>query len=61
MECSICRQEIDKQVDENGKVFWDQGHNPDPVMKGDDDRCCSDCNSNVVIPARISGMIGHGK
>ena len=59
MECSICKQEIEKQVNpETGKVFWDQGHNAAPVNEG---RCCDLCNFKVVIPARIEMMMNPNK
>jgi hypothetical protein len=53
MECSICKGEIEKQLDQDGNVFWDQGNNAEPVNDG---RCCSECNMTVVIPTRI-GLI----
>jgi hypothetical protein len=54
MECSICKEEIKKQVNpETGKVFWDQGHNAEPVNSG---RCCDKCNYTVVIPKRLEGL-----
>ena len=44
-KCSICRLDID--VQEGG---WDDGHNAQPINDG---RCCTQCNSRVVIPARL--------
>ena len=44
MKCSICNNEINDEF----------GHNAEPVNDG---RCCSDCNSTVVIPVRIKEMI----
>jgi|TARA_R110000824_G_scaffold13717_5_gene59298 hypothetical protein len=46
--CSICNEEI---------YGW--GHNPQPViLEGKklnvEDDCCSECNDNVVIPARLT-------
>jgi len=49
MKCSICKKEIDKQKLPNGD-FWTKGHNAAPVNNG---RCCTMCNVNYVIPARI--------
>lgn len=43
-KCVICGHEI---KDAYG------GHNAQPVMKG---RCCSQCNAEVVVPARIKAM-----
>ena len=40
--CSIC-----------GNRFIGFGHNPYPVTKGEEDLCCSACDSLYVIPARM--------
>lgn len=56
MKCSICNHEIDKQFTSDGKMFWDKGHNPQPVKPNSDDRCCSDCNSSIVLPARLNAL-----
>jgi hypothetical protein len=42
-ECSIC-----------GGLYTDYGHNAQPVNDG---RCCVECNSSVVIPARIEEFL----
>lgn len=44
--CSICGEDID--VDPISG--WDGGHNAAPVNDG---RCCTRCNTTVVIPRRI--------
>ena len=44
-DCVICGEGIDVQL--HG---WADGHNAEPVKDG---RCCSSCNSTVVIPARL--------
>ena len=49
MRCSICQFEIDKQF--HG---WAEGHNAAPVNSG---RCCTRCNDEIVIPARLAGMV----
>jgi hypothetical protein len=52
MECSICKEEIEKQLDPStGEVFWELGHNSEPVVE--DGRCCDSCNYTKVIPARL--------
>jgi len=56
MKCCICNSEIEKQQSSDGRVFWDKGHNPAPVMTGEDDRCCGDCNCAIIIPARLTEM-----
>ena len=52
-KCCICTEKIDPQKDENGKVFWKGGHNAFPLKDG---RCCTKCNKEKVIPARIDAM-----
>lgn len=42
--CSLC-----------GGPVEGMGHNPEP-LKTYSDRCCSDCNSTKVIPARIANI-----
>ena len=44
-QCCIC-----------GDVFTGWGNNPYPVNKDENARCCNDCNSMHVIPARIAAM-----
>lgn len=58
MKCSICDGEIEKKFDPQGAMYWDKGHNPDPVKTGEDDRCCDVCNEQVVIPRRLKGLLG---
>ena len=53
MICSICGGTIEKQYDQNGNMFWDKGHNAQPI---NNERCCGTCNTTVVIPARIERM-----
>jgi hypothetical protein len=54
MKCCICSGTIDKQYTPEGKIFWDGGHNPDPVKP--EGRCCTHCNECVVIPARMASI-----
>ena len=44
-KCKICKGNIEIV---NG---YRDGHNANPVAKG---RCCGDCNSTVVIKARLN-------
>ena len=53
MNCSLCNNEIDKQYTAEGVMFWDKGHNPQPVLPDANARCCSTCNDTVVILARV--------
>ena len=64
--CCICGGVIDKHYTPEGKMYWDKGHNPDPIeidaagelidKDADDYRCCDACNASVVIPARVTGF-----
>lgn len=52
MECCLCKGEIDKHYTLEGKMYWDTGHNAQPLSDG---RCCDDCN-NKVIAERMKRM-----
>jgi hypothetical protein len=54
LECSICHKPIEVEPGTN----WAYGHNAQPVNDG---RCCSDCNSNVVIPTRLKRIYSKPK
>lgn len=56
MQCSICEGEIDKKYDTDGKMYWDSGHNAQPINDG---RCCDNCNHTVVVPARFNRYLAH--
>ncbi len=43
LECCICGKSID----------WDEANNAEPVAYGE---CCDDCNTNIVIPARLAQL-----
>ena len=53
MMCVICKNEIEEQYTDDGIMYWDQGHNAQPIADG---RCCNSCNDNVVLPQRITDM-----
>lgn len=44
MKCCICEGEIAPVGD------WIMGNSAEPVAEG---RCCNDCDTNVVVPARL--------
>ncbi|MAH44730.1 hypothetical protein CMI37_02825 [Candidatus Pacearchaeota archaeon] len=58
MNCCLCEGEIESQLTLKGEVFWDKGHNPHPIRAGSDQRCCTDCNDNKVIPIRMMLITG---
>jgi len=45
-DCYLCSTKLE----DVGGIL---GHNPEPVVKGVDNRVCSDCNFTIVIPKRI--------
>jgi|TARA_R110000796_G_scaffold5891_1_gene21623 hypothetical protein len=47
IKCCLCDEIVSHETD---------SHNPYPVAKGEKDRCCSICNVQKVIPARIVEM-----
>ena len=49
-ECCIC-----------GKICTDWGNNPWPVNESEDARCCDECNSLYVVPARLEQMVRNRK
>lgn len=51
--CDICSGPIEHHKDGNGQVYWNKGHNAEPVL--DDGRACDTCNAKVVVRSRISG------
>ena len=55
LECVICNGQIEHQRSTDGKVYWTEGNNADPVADG---RCCNSCNTSEVIPARLAKMKG---
>jgi|ETNvirnome_2_130_1030620.scaffolds.fasta_scaffold01509_15 hypothetical protein len=54
MKCSICQLEIEAEAISG----WDKGHNAQPVNDG---RCCTSCNDNIVIPARINQHVTRNR
>jgi len=46
MECVICKQTIKPDA-----CGWDGGCNAEPVREG---QCCSYCDDNIVLPARLA-------
>ena len=63
--CSMCYKPIDEHKDANGKVYWSQGHNAQPLVALDTShasmldhaRCCDSCN-DLVLQVRIMQAFG---
>ena len=58
LTCVICQGDIEHQKTPEGEVFWNRGHNAEPVAEGS---CCGECNEKRVIPARMLQSFGIGK
>lgn len=44
-----------------GKEFVGWGNNPWPIVDEEDARCCDNCNTMYVVPARIKAFIQKTK
>ena len=40
-----------------GETFYDYGNNPAPADDTPGARCCDNCNSSIVIPARVEAYL----
>lgn len=54
MKCCLCDGEIEKKFTPEGKIYWDEGNNAQPLKEG---RCCDLCNNTKVFPARLKQVI----
>lgn len=55
LDCCLCENKIQP----NPQTGWKKGHNPFPLARKSSDRCCDDCNENLVLPARISLRVDY--
>jgi hypothetical protein len=53
--CCLC----DEDIQEHPLTKWKYGHNPDPLGKNDEDRCCDTCNETKVLPKRIDFVLNR--
>ena len=44
-----------------GKPYIGWGNNPWPIVDDEEARCCDDCNSEKVVPARLQMMFSGRK
>ena len=51
-KCSICKNKIEVEPISG----WTGGHNPWPIQ--DKGRCCTECNDELVVPARLTMALG---
>ena len=45
MECILCGADIQPHRNEDGVIFWQGGHNAEPLAKGS---CCNHCQPKVL-------------
>jgi hypothetical protein len=57
IKCVICKRDIEHKV-HDGKVYWTQGNNAQPVADG---RCCDRCDVGIVIPTRFNHHFSSAK
>ena len=55
LKCDLCRGDIEQRKNDDGSVWWNEGHNAQPVSDG---RACDACNAEKVIPARLGEILG---
>ena len=55
IECCICGDAIP-----TNSFGWDMGNNASPYGDKDNNRCCDECNWNIVIPTRIEASLYNG-
>jgi hypothetical protein len=48
-----CEERDEKVCVLCGRNFGEWGNNPEPLVPFDLGRCCNDCNTTKVIPARL--------
>ena len=51
--CDLCGGAIEHHKNKEGEVYWNKGHNAQPVSEG---RACNTCNDDKVIPARLAAI-----
>ena len=58
-KCCLCGEDIEVKFTPEGKAYWSDGNNPEPLGKKEGDRCCDTCNDTKVIPARMEQMFNY--
>ena len=57
VKCDLCEGDIKTERNDQGEVYWNQGHNAYPVARG---RACDDCHNTEVLPARMQQHVDNG-
>lgn len=57
LACARCQGDIEHKTDDNGEVYWTQGHNGFPLVDG---RVCDECNK-VVIGLRLVNAVRESR
>ena len=55
LKCDLCGGDIEQRKNDAGSVWWNEGHNAQPVSEG---RACNACNTEKVVPARLGEIMG---
>ena len=55
LKCDLGGGDIEQRKNDDGSVWWNEGHNAQPVSDG---RACDACNTEKVIPARLGEIMG---
>ena len=45
MKCVLCGADIEPHRDEDGNIYWEGGHNAEPLAEGS---CCDSCHPKVL-------------
>ena len=57
-KCCICDGDIEHHKTKEGKTYWTQGHNAQPIKEG---QCCDSCNNMIVLPQRFKNILALSK
>jgi|19_taG_2_1085344.scaffolds.fasta_scaffold01343_5 hypothetical protein len=58
MKCCLCEATIKADKD---NYRWTGGHNPYPIVHKKGEKCCWDCNQEIVCVARLAIYMRHQK
>ena len=55
LKCDLCGGDIEQKKNDDGSVWWNEGHNAQPVSNG---KACDTCHNEKVLPARMAEILG---